>query len=44
MVNNLNVFRAGIGPATAQPPLIVYTNAVLAGVIALRFLKSNRRR
>jgi hypothetical protein len=44
VVNSFHIFRAGIGPAEAQPPLIVNANAVLADAIAPQLFESMTRR
>jgi hypothetical protein len=38
VVDDLDVFRPGRGPAEADPPLLVDPDAVLPGAVAVQFL------
>src|SRR6185437_1493540 len=44
VVNDLDVFRSGLGPAEAGPPLQVDPDAALPGAVACQLLKPVARR
>ena len=44
VVHDLDVFRASSRPAEAQPKLVIHSNAVLPGTVALKRFKPVTRR